>query len=264
MARIRRRSGIAYLEARPHRALPTTPPRGSATAGVTHLRVRSGTALLWAATEGGFRAAVKDGRVAKRYPLRTACPAMPSSGRIEDAGHSIWLYLPCGLGARMLRPETGAPGCADPRARRSDATLFDRSDGVTAKSVGRHRLATLARVTTVVQTGKLWFSHPPTASASSIRGILPFNKLPPPVDIEQVTADGKTYLSSRPDLRLPPRVRDLTIDYTALSLVAPEKVHFRFRLEGQDKDWREVVNQRQVQYSNLAPGALPLPRDCLQ
>ena len=45
-----------------------------------------------------------------------------------------------------------------------------------------------------------------------------------------------------------------TIDYTALSLVAPEKMHFRFKLEGQDQDWREVVNQRQVQYSNLPPG----------
>jgi PAS domain S-box-containing protein len=82
----------------------------------------------------------------------------------------------------------------------------------------------------------------------------------PPVHIEQVTADRKTYgqnlssdaLSSHP--RLPPLVRDLTIDYTALSLVVPEKVHFRFKLEGQDRDWREVVNDRQVQYSNLRPG----------
>lgn len=48
-------------------------------------------------------------------------------------------------------------------------------------------------------------------------------------------------------------MRDLTIDYTALSLVVPEKVHFRFKLEGQDKDWREVVNQRRVEYSNLPP-----------
>ena len=49
-------------------------------------------------------------------------------------------------------------------------------------------------------------------------------------------------------------MRDMTIDYTALSLVAPEKVRFRFRLEGQDKDWREVANQRRVEYSNLPPG----------
>ena len=65
-------------------------------------------------------------------------------------------------------------------------------------------------------------------------------------------------------LRLPPRVRDLTIDYTALSLVAPEKVHFRFKLEGQDEDWREVVNERRVRVLESAAGKLPLPRDRLQ
>jgi signal transduction histidine kinase len=53
--------------------------------------------------------------------------------------------------------------------------------------------------------------------------------------------------------KLPALVRDLSIDYTALSLVAPEKVHFRFKLEGQDADWREVVNDRRVEYSNLVP-----------
>jgi len=55
-------------------------------------------------------------------------------------------------------------------------------------------------------------------------------------------------------LRLPPKVRDLRIDYTALSLAAPEKVRFRFRLEGQNADWTDVINERTVHYSNLAPG----------
>src|SRR5208283_997557 len=81
-----------------------------------------------------------------------------------------------------------------------------------------------------------------------------------PVYIEQIIADGKTYWqnlsshasSSHP--KLPPRVRDLEIDYTALSLVVPEKVHLRFKLEGQDKDWREVVDRRRAEYSNLPPG----------
>jgi signal transduction histidine kinase len=87
---------------------------------------------------------------------------------------------------------------------------------------------------------------------------LPFNKLPPPVHIEQIIADGKTYdAASRTSgqMHLPALVRDLTIDYTALSLVVPEKIHFRFKLEGQDQDWREVVNDRQVEYSNLRPGS---------
>ena len=56
-------------------------------------------------------------------------------------------------------------------------------------------------------------------------------------------------------MRLPPDVRNLTIDYTALSLAVPEKVRFRFKLEGQDRGWREVVNQRRVEYSNLPPGS---------
>ena len=62
-------------------------------------------------------------------------------------------------------------------------------------------------------------------------------------------------MGPRRDCGLPPRVRDLSIDFTALSLVAPEKVHFRYKLEGQDLDWKEVVNNRHVQYSNLAPGS---------
>jgi signal transduction histidine kinase len=79
------------------------------------------------------------------------------------------------------------------------------------------------------------------------------NKLPPPVRIEQITADGKIY-DALNGLRLPAHVRDLAIDYTALSLVAPEKIHFRYKLEGQDPNWREVVNDHRVQYSNLPPG----------
>jgi signal transduction histidine kinase len=52
---------------------------------------------------------------------------------------------------------------------------------------------------------------------------------------------------------LPQHVHYLGIDYTALSLTIPEKVRFRVKLEGQDKDWRELVNVRHVEYTNLAP-----------
>ncbi len=55
-------------------------------------------------------------------------------------------------------------------------------------------------------------------------------------------------------LRLPPLIRDLQIDYTALSLVAPEKNLFRYKLEGRDTDWQEVTDRRQVFYNDLPPG----------
>src|SRR5262249_4828970 len=84
-----------------------------------------------------------------------------------------------------------------------------------------------------------------------------FNRLPPPVHIEQVTADRKTYRmtsDANAHLRLPPLVRDLEIDYSALSLVAPEKVQFRYKLEGMDRDWRDAGTRRQAFSSNLPPG----------
>src|SRR4029450_10939346 len=83
---------------------------------------------------------------------------------------------------------------------------------------------------------------------------LSINKLPPIVHIEQVTADDKIYDATN-GLRLPPRIRNLAIAYTALSFVAPEKVRFRYMLEGQNRNWHEVVNDRQIQYTNLAPGS---------
>ena len=198
---------------------------------------------VWAATEGGL-SRVKDGRVTT-LTSKNGLPCDTVHWVIEDNDHSFWLNQPCGL-VRIARSELDA-WVSDPK-RSIQATVFDSSDGVRAHfSAGRFG----PKVTKSID-GKIWFSPLDGVSIIDPRH-LPFNKLPPPVYVQQITADDKKYDPS-PGLRLPPQVRDLTIDYTALSLVVPEKVHFRFKLEGQDKDWREVVNVRHVQYSNLPPG----------
>jgi signal transduction histidine kinase len=55
-------------------------------------------------------------------------------------------------------------------------------------------------------------------------------------------------------IQLDKGTRSLEIDYTALSLSIPERVHFRYKLEGFDKDWQEAGNRRQAFYTNLPPG----------
>ncbi len=70
--------------------------------------------------------------------------------------------------------------------------------------------------------------------------------------IEQITADRKTY-DTNGQVRLPALTRDLQIDYTALSLVAPEKIRFRVKLESHDRDWQDVGNRRQAFYNDLPP-----------
>jgi len=55
-------------------------------------------------------------------------------------------------------------------------------------------------------------------------------------------------------LHLPALTRDLEIDYTVYSLTIPEKVRFRYRLEGVDQSWQDVGSRRQAYFSNLKPG----------
>jgi signal transduction histidine kinase/ligand-binding sensor domain-containing protein len=198
---------------------------------------------LWAATEGGL-SRLKNGHIAT-LTTRNGLPCDTVHGVLEDDDHAFWLYMACGL-VRITRPEMDA-WVADSR-RTIQTMVLDDSDGV-----GSHaRLVdNVSPRVAKAADGKLWFATLDGVSVLDPRN-LPFNKLPPPVHIEQITADRKTYDASS-HLRLPSRVRDLEIDYTALSLVAPEKNRFRVKLEGWDRDWQDAGNRRQAFYGNLSP-----------
>jgi signal transduction histidine kinase/ligand-binding sensor domain-containing protein len=203
---------------------------------------------LWVSTEGGL-SRLKNNRVAT-LTSKNGLPCDTVHWAIEDNDHSLWLYTACGL-VRIAGSELDA-WVADPN-RTIQATVFDSFDGV--RSLPSHYHPLVAKT----PDGKLWFLPWDGVSVIDPHRI-PFNKIPPPVHIEQVTADRKTYwqnlsgdASSSPP-RLPPLVRDLTIDYTALSFVAPEKILFRYKLEGTDRDWQDAGNRRQAFYNDLPPG----------
>ena len=107
-------------------------------------------------------------------------------------------------------------------------TVFDSVDGVRSNLVFSGLKPRVAKTA----DGRLWFLPVDGVSVVDPRH-LRRNELPPPVHIEQITADHATYDAAR-GLRLPPLVRDLQIEYTALSFVAPEKNTFRIMLEGRD------------------------------
>jgi hypothetical protein len=96
-----------------------------------------------------------------------------------------------------------------------------------------------------------------TVPASSIPVLdsrhVPFNKLPPPAHTEQIIANYKSdpvNSAANGNVRLPPLIRDLQIDYTALSFITPEKVQLRYKLEGCDRDRQDVGTRRQAFYSS--------------
>ncbi len=207
---------------------------------------------LWAATQGGGLSRIKDGHIAT---LRTGngLPCGTIHWSIEDNDDSLWLYTACGL-VRIRRTEVNA-WIADPK-RKIETTVWDDADGITLHAGAPAYFGPPAAKSA---DGKLWF----LTGESSVDVVdprhLPDNKLAPPVHIEEIVADHETYWQNLPDgetsnVRLPALTHDLQIDYTALSLAAPEKDLFRYKLEGVDRDWKDVGNRRQAFYSNLSPG----------
>jgi PAS domain S-box-containing protein len=233
--------GIAYFRAGQVHILPLSVGESDAPKVFNLQRGRDGA--LWVATEKGL-SRVMDGRVAT-LTTENGLPCNAVHWIMEDDLSSDWVYTPCGL-LRIPRSELDA-WTADPR-RTIQATALDAEDGVRLIPM----LKGFRPFVTKAADGKIWFVNSDTVSFFDPSHI-GINTLPPPVHIEQITANRKRYIAAR-GLRLPPLIRNLTIDYTALSLAVPQKVHFKYKLEGQDPEWREVINERQAQYTNLPPG----------
>ena len=77
---------------------------------------------------------------------------------------------------------------------------------------------------------------------------------PPPVVVERVLVDNKSVPFDKP-LVIPPSNGKLEFQFTAPSFLAPEKLQFRYMLEGFDKDWTEAGSRRVAYYTNIPPGA---------
>jgi signal transduction histidine kinase len=124
--------------------------------------------------------------------------------------------------------------------------VLDEADGAEGDS------ATLRPAASKSPDGRLWFANDTNLQFVDPRRLYE-NDVLPPVQIEGVIADRQAH-SHLDKLQLPPRTRDLEINYTALSLVIPPKVRFRYRLDGHDPGWQEAGTRRQAFYNDLPPG----------
>jgi signal transduction histidine kinase len=77
--------------------------------------------------------------------------------------------------------------------------------------------------------------------------------LPPVTYVESVTADRNVFAASK-NLKLAAHLRDLQIDYTSPTFTTPQKVRFRYRLDGYEHDWHDAGARRQAFYTDLPPG----------
>jgi signal transduction histidine kinase/ligand-binding sensor domain-containing protein len=197
-------------------------------------------AVLGGSTRG--LVAWRDG-TSRVLTMKNGLPCERIHSLILDKQSNLWLYMPCGLVEL-------SPNDLEEMWNRADVTvnprIFDALDGVHAGGAAFQPSSTRS------PDGRLWFSNDDFVQMLD-PAHLRTNRVPPPVHIEQVVADHKTY-SHPANLKLPPLTSELEIDYTALSLPIPEKMRFRYKLDGHDGTWQEPGTRRQAFYTDLAPG----------
>jgi diguanylate cyclase (GGDEF)-like protein/PAS domain S-box-containing protein len=182
------------------------------------------------------------GRLA-RFTQIDGLPATTIFQTLEDDSGGLWLTGKWGV-ARV--PKSEMEQAAGGR-HLSSVKIFGTYDGLA-----------VAEVTGVSESyrapdGTLWFPTPGGAARVD-PARLRKNERAPGVLVEQVVVDDEARPATTSSMKLPPGVRKLEFDYTALSFVAPQQVRFRYRLDGFDDTWVDGGTRRIAYYTNLPPG----------
>ena len=129
---------------------------------------------------------------------------------------------------------------------------FSKSEGLSGISC----FGTAQPMACKTSDGRLWFTTQQGVLAVD-SAALKFNSRPPPVFIDELLVNDRLLNITEP-MRVPPLCNKIEFRFCALSYTAPEKVRIRYRLDGVDSDWVEIVNQRAAVYSALRPGKYQL------
>jgi hypothetical protein len=198
---------------------------------------------IWAA--GQFGLALFDGSKFHTIAGEGDADFRGISGVVEDANGDFWLNMATGVGHI---PASGiAERLRDPRHKLS-YDLLDFRDGVRGTATQIRPLPSMVQA----GDGRIWIS-----GSNGVYWIDPAriykNPTPPPVTIEAIY-EGDRRFSAFEASRLSKLPESVRIEYTALSLSIPERVRFRYQLEGYDKGWQDVGTRRAAYYPKLPPG----------
>jgi signal transduction histidine kinase/ligand-binding sensor domain-containing protein/AraC-like DNA-binding protein len=130
-----------------------------------------------------------------------------------------------------------------------------RSTGYTERDGLRNREANggLQPAATRTSDGRLWFATQ-DGIAMVDPATLGTNETEPNVVIEGVIAGGTPITPDGHGIEIGPADRDLRIEFTALSFLAPENIRFRYRLTPYDKNWVDADTRRSATYTRVPPG----------
>ena len=213
---------------------------------VTAIAQSGADGALWLGTNGGGLSRLRDaGEQTIIEPVRVQGLPGTIYGILEDGSGRLWLSAQSGIYRVSVAQLNGFLG-GNPAW--PAVALYGTADGMNIRegSGGGHPAAWK------LNDGSLWFS---TLDGVSVidPARAPENEVPPPVVIEKLLVDDQVRDGDQM-LTIPPGTHRLEVHYAGLSFVAPQKVQYRYRLEGLDSSWIEAGSRRAAFYTNLSPG----------
>ena len=205
--------------------------------------------LTVAQSDGSVLAAFDDGLVVlwqgkvQRLTTKNGLPCDEIVSFVQDKEKRWWLNTHCGVvelsGSELER------WWADPDAV-VKTQVYDVLDGARPSSRPPFNPAAVS------PDGRVWFVNSGVVQMLDPAS-LSQKAVPAETYIDSVIVDRKEFATTE-GLQLSPHPRDLQIDYTSPTFLIPQRVKFRYRLDGYDHAWHEAGTRRQAFYTDLPPG----------
>ena len=200
--------------------------------------------VLWVGTDASGLKRFKNGKFVT-FTTRDGMPDDTVWAVLEDDQDNFWMSSNHGI-FRLRKSELNA--LAEGKISRINAVAYGTSDGMpSAECDGDSQSPALK-----TRDGKLLFACV-RGVVSVNAGNLHRNLLPPPVVIESALADKKPLAENAQVLG---GRGDLEFDFAALSYISPDKIAYRYKLEGykNDKNWSDPGVRHEAFYTNIPPG----------
>jgi ligand-binding sensor domain-containing protein/serine phosphatase RsbU (regulator of sigma subunit) len=178
------------------------------------------------------------------YTTKNGLPVNICYDVLEDHEGYFWVSSSAGI-MRIAKQELNdfAKGAIE---RVNAIKMFDKADGMISKE------CTGATFCVKTQDGSLMF--PTLAGVTFIDPHnIPINNVKPPVSIEKLVVDNQE-VNLYKDIDIQSGKQRLTFHFTALSLIAPQNVSLKYKLEGYDENWTDSQGGRQTVYTGLPHG----------
>lgn len=206
---------------------------------------------LWLGTRGDGLLRFRSGKVV-RFNRENGLISNTVFAILEDKAGNLWMSTSAGIVSAARRELDVAASQARGFVTPYRITPYGTADGMTTSQMN----GGVQPAGSMTASGDMWFAS--VKGAVHIRPEIIAERSAqvrrvPPVLIEKLVADSRTFPVGGP-MKIPPGHGRLQIDFTLCDLVSPQRVSFRYRLDGVDENWISALRSRSANYTNVPPG----------